>query len=118
MPKKPARRDPIRKDDVVVKERVKHSVKRPRRHKVLLHNDDFTPMEFVVEILEGLFHRSKAEATRIMLRVHTDGTGIAGTYSHEVAESKAMRTIQTAREAGFPLMASTEPESGGPEEPQ
>jgi len=102
-----------RKEDVLVRERIK----RPRRYKVLLHNDDFTPMEFVVDLLETLFHRSAAEATRIMLLVHRNGIGIAGVFSHEVAESKALRTIQLAREAGYPLMASTEPESRDPEEP-
>ena len=106
------RRD--RKEDVLVKERVK----RPRRHKVLLHNDDFTPMEFVIDVLETLFHKSSAEATRVMLHVHKNGVGIAGVYSHEVAESKALRTIQLAREAGYPLMASTEPDSGGPAQPE
>jgi len=110
----PSRRDPRRdrREDVLVRERTK----RPRKYKVLLHNDDFTPMEFVVDVLESLFNRSKAEATRIMLNVHRNGIGIAGVYSHEVAESKALRTIQTAREAGFPLMASTEPDGEGPEE--
>jgi len=102
-----------RKEDVLVKERLT----RPRRYKVLLHNDDFTPMEFVVELLETLFHRSKAESTRIMLLVHRNGVGIAGVFSHEVAESKALRTIQIAREAGYPLLASIEPDSGGPEDP-
>ena len=103
-----------RQDDVLVKERVT----RPRRYKVLLHNDDFTPMEFVVDVLETLFHKSKAEATRVMLMVHRNGTGIAGVYAAEVAESKALRTIQLAREAGYPLLASTEPDSEGPDEPQ
>lgn len=108
-PGKPGTR---RRQDVLVKERTK----RPKKYKVLLHNDDFTPMEFVIEVLEGLFYKSKAEATRIMLHVHRHGLGIAGIYSHEVAESKALRTIQLAREAGYPLMASTEPEDEGPAE--
>ncbi len=112
----PDRRDPRRekREDTLVKERTK----RPRKYKVLLHNDDFTPMEFVVDVLESIFFRSKAEATRIMLHVHRNGTGIAGVYSHEVAESKALKTIQVAREAGYPLMASTEPDQGGPTENQ
>ena len=110
--KRPNRRTE-RKEEVQVQERVK----RPRRHKVLLHNDDFTPMEFVVDVLETLFHKSKAEATRVMLNVHRNGVGIAGVYAHEVAESKALRTIEVAREAGYPLMASTEPDGPGPDEP-
>ena len=89
---------------------VKERVKRPRRHKVLLHNDDFTPMEFVVEILESVFNRSAAEATRIMLTVHTTGLGVAGVFSPEIAEAKTMTTHSLARESGFPLLCTTEPE--------
>ena len=95
-----------RQSDTMVKERTK----RPRRYQVLLHNDDFTPMEFVTQILETIFRKSGAEATRIMLTVHNSGLGVAGVYSREIAETKAMRTIQLAREAGYPLMVSTEPE--------
>ena len=110
----PTRRDPSRqkREDVQVKERSK----RPQKYKVLLHNDDYTPMEFVIDVLEGIFHKSKAEATRIMLMVHRNGTGVAGVFSHELAESKAQQTIRLARDAGYPLMASTEPEGGGPTE--
>ncbi|MCB9778427.1 MAG: ATP-dependent Clp protease adaptor ClpS [Alphaproteobacteria bacterium] len=113
-PRPPSRKNPRhdRKEDVLVKDRVA----RPKKYKVLLHNDDFTPMEFVVEVLEGLFHKSPAEATRIMLHVHRNGVGIAGVYAREVAESKADKTIKAARDAGFPLMASTEPDSEGPGE--
>ena len=89
---------------------VKERVKRPQRHKVVLHNDDFTPMEFVVEILESIFRRSGAEATRIMLTVHRSGIGIAGVYSAEVAEAKSVKTVRFARESGYPLLVTTEPE--------
>ena len=89
---------------------VKERVKRPRRHKVLLHNDDFTPMEFVVEILESVFNRSAAEATRIMLTVHRSGLGVAGVFSAEIAEAKTMKTLRFARESGYPLLCTTEPE--------
>jgi ATP-dependent Clp protease adaptor protein ClpS len=75
-----------------------------------MHNDDFTPMEFVVHVLEDIFHRTPAEATRIMLLVHRTGLGIAGVYSHEVAEAKAMTTIRLARDSGYPLLVTTEPE--------
>ncbi len=89
---------------------VKERVKRPRRHKVLLHNDDFTPMEFVVEILESVFNRSAAEATRIMLTVHRSGVGVAGVFSAEIAEAKSTKTLRYARESGYPLLCTTEPE--------
>lgn len=89
---------------------VRERVKRPRRYKVLLHNDNFTPMEFVVMVLEQIFRRTKAEATRIMLTVHNEGAGIAGTYTREVAETKAASTVQLARSEGYPLLLTTEPE--------
>ncbi len=95
-----------RRESTLVKERTK----KPRRHKVLMHNDDYTPMEFVVLVLEQVFHRSKAEATRIMLTVHNEGAGIAGVYSREVAETKAADCIRLARSEGYPLLVTTEPE--------
>jgi ATP-dependent Clp protease adaptor protein ClpS len=88
----------------------KERVKRPERHKVVLHNDDFTPMEFVVEVLEALFGKSPAAATRIMLNVHREGIGIAGIYSREIAEAKSVKTVRIARESGYPLLVTTEPE--------
>ena len=97
----------IRRDEQTL---VKERVRLPRRYKVLFHNDDFTPMEFVVKVLEELFHRTGAEATRIMLQVHRSGIGVAGVYTAEIAETKARRTVQLAREAGYPLLVTTEPE--------
>jgi ATP-dependent Clp protease adaptor protein ClpS len=82
----------------------------PAMYKVLLHNDDYTTMEFVLKILESVFGRSPAEAYRVMMQVHTGGVGVAGVYSHEVAETKVSVTHERAREAGHPLRCSMEPE--------
>jgi ATP-dependent Clp protease adaptor protein ClpS len=78
--------------------------------RVLLHNDDYTTMPFVVEILETIFHKSPAEAHRIMLNVHTRGHGVCGVYPFEIAETKVDLVHESAREQGFPLKASLEPE--------
>lgn len=98
--------DKRRQESTLVKERT--SI--PRQYKVLLHNDDFTPMEFVVHVLETLFRRSPAEASRIMLLVHRTGIGVAGVFSYEVAETKAAQTVELARANNYPLLATTEPE--------
>lgn len=95
-----------RKESTLVLERTKM----PRRYKCVMHNDNYTPMEFVVHVLENIFHRSKAEATRVMLTVHNDGAGIAGVYSREVAETKAANAVKAARSDGYPLLVTTEPE--------
>ena|SRR5690348_11035733 len=91
-----------------VKERVKVEKREPTLYKVVLLNDDYTTMEFVVTVLESIFQRSPAEAYQIMMHVHVNGRGIAGVYPWEVAETKAGEVISRAREAGFPLKAITE----------
>ena len=90
--------------------KTKERVARPRKYKVIMFNDDFTPMEFVIEILEQIFNRSSAEATRIMLTIHNQGSGIAGVYSKEIATTKCDKSMQVSREYGFPLMLEIEPE--------
>ena len=82
----------------------------PRRYKVLLHNDDYTTMEFVVMILTEVFHHSEEEATRIMLSVHYKDVGVAGVYTYEVAETKVRQVSRLARANEFPLKCSMEPE--------
>lgn len=82
----------------------------PPLHKVLLHNDDYTSMEFVIAVLETVFHKSPAEANRIMLNVHVQGTGVAGVYPFEVAEMKVSKVHSMAREEGYPLRCSLEEE--------
>jgi len=96
--------NPDRREDVAVATRKKTAT--PKRYRVLLFNDDYTTMEFVVHILETIFRRSPAESTQIMLKVHKEGRGIAGTYSREIAETKVRKTHDEARIAGYPLRAS------------
>jgi ATP-dependent Clp protease adaptor protein ClpS len=78
--------------------------------RVLLHNDDYTTMPFVVEILETIFHKSPAEAHQIMMHVHTRGRGVCGIYPFEIAETRVDQVHERAREHGFPLKASLEEE--------
>lgn len=95
---------------VALREREEKQVKRPRMYRVLLHNDDYTPMDFVVRLLETVFHRTEAEATAVMLHVHNYGHGVAGVYTHEIAETKVAQVHLLARKNDHPLMASMEPE--------
>ncbi len=84
--------------------------RRPRLYKVLLHNDDYTPMDFVVMILESIFHHPQPEAVHIMLSVHRRGVGLAGVFTREVAECKVSKVREVAAAHEFPLQCSMEPE--------
>ena len=99
---------PSRQSDDQVIERHQRETKEPDRHQVVLLNDDYTTMEFVMDVLESIFHKSPAEAYRIMLLVHTQGRGICGVYTWEVAETKAESVQAMAQQAGFPLRAVVE----------
>jgi len=88
----------------------RRKVSRPERFKVLLYNDDYTPMEFVVRILESIFDKGPSAATQIMLQVHNTGMGVAGVYVLEVAETKLAAVHRTAERQGFPLRAGIEKE--------
>lgn len=85
-------------------------LEKPPLFKVVLHNDDFTTMEFVVFVLRTVFHRSDAEAFEIMFKVHTEGIGIAGIYTYEVATMKAEKAINLARAQEYPLLCTVEEE--------
>jgi ATP-dependent Clp protease adaptor protein ClpS len=102
--------DADRKRQGEVAEKTRPRTEEPQIYKVLLHNDDYTTMEFVVIVLESIFGKSPAEAFRIMMHVHTRGVGIAGLYPFEVAETKVAMVHERAREAGHPLRCSIEPE--------
>ena len=93
----------------LVVEHARPALKPPSMFKVMLLNDDFTPMDFVVEILEGFFSMNRAQATRVMLTVHTEGKAVCGIYSRDVAETKVAQVIDYARRQQHPLMANIEP---------
>ena len=99
---------PSRQDGAQTLEKTRHREKTEDLWRVVLHNDDYTPMDFVVDVLERIYDKSPAESYRIMMKVHVEGRGIAGIYTHEVAETKAKSTVEDAREAGYPLLASVE----------
>lgn len=99
-----------RDEDGDVKLRDKSELKKPRMYKVLIHNDDYTTQEFVVWVLERVFHLSTPAAARIMLHIHNSGIGVAGVYTRDIAETRVDQVLSLAREAGFPLNCSMEPE--------
>jgi ATP-dependent Clp protease adaptor protein ClpS len=94
--------------DVAVED--EQELSRPKRYKVLLLNDDYTTMEFVVQVLMDVFHHSEERAIEIMLHVHHNGVGLAGVYSHEVAETKVNKVTELARQNEYPLRCQMEPE--------
>ena len=87
----------------------KPKLKRPSLYRVILLNDDYTPMEFVVEVLETFFTMNREQATQVMLAVHTQGTGVCGIYPQDIAETKASQVTQSARDNGHPLLCEVEP---------
>jgi ATP-dependent Clp protease adaptor protein ClpS len=86
----------------------KEKVEEPPLFKVLLHNDDFTTMEFVVWVLESIFNMAEEQAVQVMLNVHLRGTGVAGIYTYEIAETKVEKTTALAREQEYPLLVTME----------
>ena len=99
---------PIWEEGIALQER--STVKTPRRYKVLLHNDDYTTMEFVVQILVQVFRKSETEATQIMLHVHTKGSGVCGVYTYDLAQTKVHQVTQLARKSEMPLKCTMEAE--------
>ena len=93
-----------------IKERQKTTLKEPRQYKVIIHNDDFTTMDFVVMILKVVFFLSEENAQALMLKVHHSGKAVVGTYSYDLAVSKVQKATSMAREKGYPLRLTVEPE--------
>jgi ATP-dependent Clp protease adaptor protein ClpS len=100
--------DERQKRSTEVIDQPEQAVKRPILFRVVLHNDDYTTMEFVVQLLETVFLMHPAEAYRVMLQVHREGRGVCGVYPYEIAETKVTQVHSLARERGFPLRASVE----------
>lgn len=94
--------------DVLTDQDIK--LEKPKLYKVLLHNDDFTTMEFVVFVLQYVFNRDEPEAFTIMLKVHTEGVGIAGIYPYEIANMKCQKAVNLAKAREYPLLCTVEEE--------
>ena len=93
-----------------IRERQRTDLREPRRYKVIIYNDDFTTMEFVVKILVTVFFKSEAEAETLMLKVHHSDKAVVGIYSYDIAVSKVNKATQMARDEGYPLRLTYEPE--------
>lgn len=91
-----------------VQEKTAIRVKEPRRYKVIMDNDDFTPMDFVVEILIGIFHKPEAQAVELMYCVHEKGSATVGTYPLDIANTKVQQATTLARQSGYPFRLRTE----------
>ena len=103
-------------ESTLTETRSEQKLERPRLWRVLLHNDDYTTQDFVVWVLESIFHKPRGEAFAIMMSVHRSGLGIAGVYTYDVAETKVKSTKQLAEEHEFPLLVTMEPEAAPKDE--
>ena len=102
--------DPSREADRGLATKQRPKVERPPQFKVILYNDDYTPMEFVVQVLEKVFGKSPSAATQIMLQIHRSGMGVGGVYVLEIAETKSATVLRMAEERGYPLRSGVEKE--------
>lgn len=100
---------PVKEDlRTVVMEREAQKVEPPPLYRVILLNDDFTPMEFVVMVIQEFFHKDQETATRIMLQVHIEGKGVCGVYTHDIAATKVSQVVEISRKSGHPLQCMME----------
>ena len=95
-------------NDSLIKTQTKNKLKKPSLYKVLILNDDYTPMEFVVYLLKSFFNKGNEEATKIMLHVHQNGIGVCGIFSYEIAETKVIQVLDTSRKNNHPLQCTME----------
>jgi ATP-dependent Clp protease adaptor protein ClpS len=96
--------------EVVIDEKIKQTTKEPLRYKVVMLNDDQTPMDWVIDVLMSIFKHSETTAKELTLTIHTDGSGVAGIYTYEIAEQKAIEAVNASRERGFPLQIRVDEE--------
>ena len=96
--------------DIVIDEKIDEIVLEPPRYKVVLLNDETTPMEWVIEVLVSIFKHSETTAKEITLAIHSEGSGLAGIYSYEIAEQRSLEAVSASRERGFPLQLKLEEE--------
>ena len=102
--------EPFHNDDLAI-ETAKPRLKRPPLYRVLLLNDDYTTMEFVIDVLTSVFHHSEEKAAQIMMHVHQKGSGVCGVFTREIAETKVEQVMQYAQQNKHPLQCTMEPES-------
>jgi len=96
--------------EVVIDEKIKREIKEPSEYNVVMLNDDGTPMEWVVQVLQDIYRHSLTSAQELMLTIHNDGAAVVGTYKYEIAEQKALETVNASRNNGFPLKCKVEEE--------
>ena len=103
---------------VATQQKTERKLARPKMYRVILHNDDFTTMEFVVALLIHVFHHDESNANAIMMHIHRTGMGVAGVYTYEVAETKVVQVRELAEKAEFPLLCTFEPDEQGSDDDQ
>ena len=94
--------------DVVIEEKIKRTVKEPSKYNVIMLNDDATPMEWVIGVLKEIFKHSDTDAEALTMKIHNEGSAVAGTYKYEVAEQKSVEAVSASRNHGFPLQLKVE----------
>jgi ATP-dependent Clp protease adaptor protein ClpS len=97
-------------EEVKIDEKIKKEAKEPSKYKVVMLNDETTPMEWVIGILTTIFNHSQETAEKLTLQIHSEGSGIAGIYTYEIAEQKAVETVNASRDRGFPLQVRIDTE--------